>query len=74
MAYTLDTQIGTLLDNPQAKAIIDQYAPGVSTHPMIGMARSFSLRMILSFPQAAQAGLTQEKAEQLLAEINKAVG
>lgn len=73
MAFTLDTQIGTLLDDPQAKAVIDQYLPGVSTHPMIGMARGFTLNMILATPQAAQFGLTKEKVEAVLLEINKRV-
>jgi hypothetical protein len=73
MKYTLDTQLGTLLDQPQAKAIIDKHLPGVSTNPMIAMARGLSLTMILSTPQAAQFGLTKEKAEALLVEINKQV-
>ena len=73
MAYTLDTQLGTLLDNPQAKAIFDQYLPGVSSNPMIAMARGFTINMILAMPQAAQYGLTKEKAEALLIEINKVV-
>jgi hypothetical protein len=73
MAFTLDTQIGTLLDDPQAKAVIDQYLPGVSTHPMIGMARGFTLNMILATPQAAQFGLAKEKVEAVLLEINKRI-
>jgi len=71
MAFTLDTTLGEILDNPQAKAILEQYAPGASTHPMVAMAKGMSLKMILSFPQAAQLGLTKEKAEEILAEINK---
>jgi hypothetical protein len=47
--------------------------PGASNHPMVGMARGMSLNMILSMPQAAQLGLTKEKAEAALAEINKKV-
>lgn len=73
MAFTLDTQIGTLLDDPRARAIIDQYLPGVSNHPMIGMARGFTLNMVLATPQAAQFGLTKEKVEAVLVEINKVV-
>lgn len=73
MAYTLDTTLGTVLDNPQAKAVLDQYLPGVSTNPMVAMARGMTLNMILSMPQAAQLGLTKEKAEMVLAEINKRV-
>lgn len=71
MAFTLDTTLGELLDNPQAKAALDQQFPGISTNPMVGMARGMSLNMILSMPQAAQLGLTKEKVESLLAQINK---
>lgn len=73
MAYTLDTQLGTLLDEPRAKAVLDQYLPGVSTNPMLGMIRGLTLNTILSMPQAAQLGLTKEKAESLLAEVNKII-
>jgi hypothetical protein len=73
MSFTLDSTLGDLIENPQAKAMLDQYAPGVSTHPMLGMAKGMSLNMLLSLPQAAQLGLTKEKAETILAEINKLV-
>ncbi len=43
------------------------------THPMIGMAKGMSLRMIVSMPQAAQLGLTQDKVEEVLAQVNKGV-
>ena len=71
MAITLDSTLGTLLDDPQAKAVLDQYVPGISSNPLAAMAKGMSLNMILSMPQAAQLGLTKEKAEEILAEINK---
>lgn len=71
MEFTLDTTLGTILDDPQAKAILDKQLPGVSTHPLVGMAKGMSLNMILSMPQAAQLGLTKEKAQAVLDEINK---
>lgn len=73
-AFTLDTPLGTLLDNPQAKAIVDQYLPGISTHPMVAMMRGVTINAILAMPQAAQMGVTKAKAEQILAEVNKALG
>ena len=73
MAFTLDTTLGTLLDNPQAKAVLEQYVPGISTHPMAAMARGMTLNMLLAMPQAAQLGITKEKAEAILAEVNKQV-
>ena len=73
MAFTLDTTLGTLLDDPQAKAIMDQYIPGVSTNPMVQMVRDATLRALVSMPQAAQMGFTEAKAQQVLDEINKQV-
>lgn len=71
MAITLDTTLGEILNDPKAKAMLDQHLPGVSSNPLVGMVSGMSLNMILSMPQAAQLGLTKEKAEALLVEINK---
>jgi len=71
MTLTLDTTLGTLLDDPKAKAVLDQYVPGISSNPMLAMVKGISLTKLLAMPQAAQFGLTKEKAEQVLAEINK---
>ena len=71
MTITLDTPLGTLLDDPKAKAVLEQYVPGISGNPLVAMAKGMSLKTILSMPQAAQLGLTKEKAEKILAEVNK---
>ena len=71
MAYTLNSTLGEILDNPKAKAVLEQQLPGVSTHPMVAIARGMTLNMIVGMPQAAQLGLTKEKAEALLVEVNK---
>lgn len=74
MAFTLDTTLGALLDDPQAKAILDQHLPGISTNPMVMMVQGMTLGDLLAMPQAAQLGITKEKAEAVLAEINKRIG
>jgi len=73
MAFTLDTTLGEILDDPQAKAVLDEQLPGISSNPMLAMAKGMTLNMILSMPQAAQLGLTKEKADAILAEVNKHV-
>jgi hypothetical protein len=73
MAYTLDTTLGELLDHPQAKAVLDQQFPGVSSNPMLAMVRNMTLNALLAMPQAVQMGLTKERAEQFLVEVNKRV-
>jgi hypothetical protein len=71
MTFTLDSTIGDILADPNAAKVLDQYVPGASQHPMLAMAKGMSLRMVLSMPQAAQAGLTEDKVNAVLAEINK---
>jgi hypothetical protein len=71
MQVTLDTTLGTLLAEPKAKAVLEQYLPGISTNPMIALAKGMSVRTILAMPQAAQFGLTKQVAENIIADINK---
>ena len=73
MNATLDTTLGELLADPQAVAVIDQYLPGASANPLIGMVKGMSLRMIVAMPQAAMFGLTEKVANDILFEINKQV-
>lgn len=73
MAYTLDTTIGTILNNPEAKNVLEKYAPGSTTNQLLGLIKGMSLRMALELPQAKQMGITAEKVETVLAEINKIV-
>ena len=71
MAFTLDSTLGQIIDDPQAKKVLEQYIPGVSTNPMLAMAKGMTLNMVIAMPQAAQYGITKDKVELVLAEINK---
>jgi hypothetical protein len=73
MAFTRDTTIGELIDNPQAKAVLDKQMPGLADNPMIAMVKGMTLNMLLSMPQAAQLGITKEKVDAILVEVNKQV-
>lgn len=44
-----DTDIGTLLDDPAAKAVIDKHIPGFSTKDQIDMARSMTLKSVQQY-------------------------
>lgn len=46
---TSTTDIGTLLDDPAAHAIVDKYLPGVLSGDQIDMARSMTLKDIQQF-------------------------
>ncbi|HEX2993416.1 MAG TPA: hypothetical protein VHP14_01250, partial [Anaerolineales bacterium] len=67
----LDTTVGTLLDDVGAVKILEKHVPGISTNPMIGMAKGMTLKSLLAMPQAKQYGITEKMVTDVLAEINK---
>jgi hypothetical protein len=70
MAYTLDTKVGDLLKDTHAVEILEKHVPGISKNPMIGFAEGMTLRSLLQMPQAKQYGVTEERVQQVLQEIN----
>ena len=70
MAYTLDTKVGEILKDKHAVEVLERHAPGISTNPMIGLAKGMTLKSVLAMPQAKQAGVTEEMVTKVLAEIN----
>jgi hypothetical protein len=73
MAFTLDTTIGELLDNPAVKGTLEQHFPGATTNPLLGLFRGITLGNIVDNPEAAHFGITREKANAFLAEVNQFV-
>lgn len=63
-----DTEIGTLLDDPAAKAILEKIVPGMTTNDQIDMARSMTLK---SIQQYSPDQLTDQRLAQLDAEFAK---
>ena len=49
MTFSIETDVGTLLDNEQTRPILEQHLPGLSTHPSIGMARGMPLVTVAQF-------------------------
>ena len=70
MAYTLDTTVGTILEDTGAVKVLEKHVPGISKNPMIGMAKGFTLKQILFMPQAKEFGLTEDMVNKVLTEIN----
>jgi len=46
---TADTDIGTLLDDPAARAVVDKYIPGFSSGDQINLARAMTLKSIQQY-------------------------
>ena len=50
MAFTENSTVKELLADDRAVAIIEKHMPGVTKHPMIKMASSFSIKSIGEMP------------------------
>jgi hypothetical protein len=71
MAYTMDTTLEQLLADPKVRPTLEMYLPGIAANPAIAMVKTMTLRAIVSNPMAASFGVTQDKVEAILAEVNK---
>ena len=49
MTFSIETDVGTLLDNELTRPILERHLPGLSTHPSIGMARGMPLVTVAQF-------------------------
>jgi hypothetical protein len=65
---TADTDIGTLIDTPATRAILDAVMPGFATNDQVAMARPMTLRAI---QQYAPDQITTAKLDQIDAELAK---
>ena len=67
VVYTTgSTLVGVLLDDPEARAIVDSYLPGSSTHPDIGQGRGFTLNFMQKFDREQ---ITNEKLANMNADF-----
>lgn len=68
---TAETSIGTLIDTPATKAVIDKHLPQFSGNPQIEMARAMTLRQIQGFSADTLTDEVLAKIDADLAKIAK---
>lgn len=65
---TAETDLGTLLDNPETKAILVKHLPGMADNPQLEQARSLTLKQLQgfaadAFPDAKLAAIDADLAK-----------
>lgn len=69
MRYNLDTTLlGTMLADPEVVGILEKHAPGITSNPMIAMARGMTASQALVMGTPILGG--QPVVDALRAEIN----
>jgi hypothetical protein len=66
MAYSIESTVRELLASDATKAILEQYLPGISAHPQIGMAGGMALATVAKFSGGL---ITDEALEKIQAAL-----
>ncbi|MDE2595654.1 MAG: hypothetical protein KGL44_02130 [Sphingomonadales bacterium] len=66
---TAETDIGTLLDNPATKAVLQKYVAALIANPQIDMARAMTLKQVQGYAADALSDETLAKIDADLAAI-----
>jgi para-nitrobenzyl esterase len=71
MPFTADTKLGEILDDPQAKAIMQKHYPEMASPtvgPLLKMGRGLTLKQISAFPQAK---MSAERLQLIVDDLQK---
>jgi hypothetical protein len=71
MAVSYDSKLGDIFDNPQFLEIFDKQIPGLSSHPMVSIAKGLQIKYLLKQPQAKGLGFTKENVDAIIEACNK---
>lgn len=52
MVFSENSKISELLENEDAKVVLEKHFPGFTTNPQLGMATGLKLKVLAGFPQA----------------------
>jgi hypothetical protein len=64
-----DTDIGTLMENPQTHAVLEKYLPNTISNAQFPMAYGFTLQFISAYDETGE--LTEENLEKINVELSK---
>jgi len=66
---TADTELGTLLDDPAAKAVLDKDIPGLTSNDQVDMARGMTLKAMQQYAPDTLTDATLAKVDVDLAKV-----
>ena len=69
MSHSMHSTLQSILSDERAKAVLEKHMPGASSHPDLPMAMHMTLQQISYYPEAVQAGVTQETLQAIDAEL-----
>ena len=68
MPFDLNSRVRDIINNEQARAVLNKHVPGATAHPDLPMAMHMTLREVASYPEA---GISQTALEALVRDLKK---
>lgn len=66
MSFGANSRVRELMADDRAKAVVEKYLPGASSHPQLPMAMDMTLKELSWYPEA---GLSQDKLKAIVADL-----
>ncbi len=67
MPYTANSTVREVMENDEAKAVMEKHLPGVSNHPLLPQAWYMTLREVSMYPES---GMTADKYKAIIADLS----
>jgi hypothetical protein len=66
MAFGSNSTVRDVMENEQAKAVLEKHMPGVSSHPLLPQAWYMTLREVSMYPES---GMTADKYKAIITDL-----
>ena len=66
MAFDANSTIKEIMENDEAKAVVEKHMPGASEHPLLPQAWYMTLREVSMYPES---GMTPNRYQSILADL-----
>jgi len=71
MPISVESKLGEIFDNPRYVEIFEKQIPGLSSNPMVSIAKGLQIKYLLKQPQARGLGFTRENVEAIITACNQ---
>jgi hypothetical protein len=68
MGFSINSTVGELMADENARAVVERHVPGATSHPLLYQALYMTVREIAMYPES---GLTDDKLRALLADLER---
>ena len=66
VAFSANSTVRQVMENDEAKAVLEKHMPGITNHPLLPQAWYMTLREVSMYPES---GMTSDKYKAIIADL-----